>query len=220
MKTKLIIILLSIFMIHGTRLTAQKFGVITGINFTDIQAKSSEPGFNDHSKTALRAQLGMIADIKVKGKFSVQTGLGVSTKGYRVNDNHSYYGIKSEIKGNFTLIYAELPVTAKFTQPAGKFEVYGLFGAVPAVGIYGYYRYKLNIDGERDTESGDIKYGNKDESDLKRPDVGLKIGGGVQYKFMQIGLAYTLGLLDISNTDGYTQKNRMLALTFGVLFGK
>ena len=60
----------------------------------------------------------------------------------------------------------------------------------------------------------------EDNDDLKRLDMGLTFGGGVEINAIMLGISYDLGLANISSyqQDGATSKNKVLKFSVGYRF--
>ena len=76
----------------------------------------------------------------------------------------------------------------------------------------------MEYGGDKETE--DVKFGT-DNDDLKRLDMGISVGGGVEFESFLIGVSYDYGLMNISPSNEYNtkNKNRVLKFTLGYRFG-
>ena len=109
----------------------------------------------------------------------------------------------------------DIPLTGKASYDIGSFKIYGAFG--PYIGVALSGKYKTS-----DSPDYTLKWGSSSEDDLKRVDFGLVFGAGVEINAIQIGIAYNLGLMNISaTTDGGSKiNNRVLGISAGYWFGK
>jgi hypothetical protein len=110
------------------------------------------------------------------------------------------------------LSYLEIPVLAKLQIPSQGSIKPNIF-AGPAIGLKLSGSVKAKYAGETETENIE---------DLKGMDLGLVIGGGVDYlmgnKILTVDLRYTLGLGTISDYEGEDVKNGVFSILFGILF--
>jgi hypothetical protein len=184
--------------------------------------KDDEDTYSDDFKMNPGFHIGATAEFPLAGMISFETGLLLSTKGFKIGEEETFFGetIKTEMKMN--LLYLDVPLTAKAKFDLGGAKIYGVFGPYAGMGLTGKIKVEATFDGETVTEEEDIQWGSdEDESDLKRLDFGLIMGAGVEINSIQIGLTYGLGLANISPvTDGGSIiNNRVLGLSVGYKFG-
>jgi len=191
----------------GTNFSKQKFE-IPGTTSDDYKDMKMLPGANP----------GFVLDITVSEPFSIETGLLLNTKGYKIK----YAESDSTYKEYDYLAYIDLPINAKYTFDLGGPKFYLTAGPYFAFGIFGkgaYIATKGNKDytGEYDYEWGDDEL----TSDYKRLDIGLSFGAGFQFGSFVIGANYGLGLKNISPLADYdiSKKNRFLSISIGTNFG-
>lgn len=207
MKRIVKITVLSILLTYGFQTFSQKIGLKAGLNLANLTIKDDEEKYSENYKMRLGFNVGLMVKIGMNDNLALQPGLFVSQKGYKYNE--------SDVKSNISLIYLDLPVTAKYMFDLGKASPYLEAGPYMSIGLKG--KSKFEIDGE--SESVDIKFGK--EEDLKLIDAGIRFGAGLEISSVQIGLFYDLGLANIShdNDGGYRVKNKVLGFTLGYWFG-
>jgi hypothetical protein len=201
------IILLTTFSALAIMSFSQNFGVKAGLNLANMLYKNDEGTLSDDFKVKPGFHIGGIADIPLIENISVETGILLSSKGFRYD--------KNGVKFSDNLIYLDIPVTAKYSYVLNKIKLFANAGPNFGLGLSG--KYKTEIEGDEDR---DVKWGSGEENDLKRFDLGLLIGAGVQYDSYTVGLNYNLGLSNIAaNTEGGTKiKNRIFGLSVGYMF--
>jgi hypothetical protein len=121
------------------------------------------------------------------------------------------------------LFYLVIPVTAKYSADLGGLKIYGQAGPYFGIGLSGKYKSTFEYEGDKETDTETVEWGNDSENDdLKRPDFGLHIGGGIGINNLQFGLFYELGLANLSpyTGDGFRIKNRTFGLAATFFFGK
>ncbi|HZK08561.1 MAG TPA: porin family protein [Bacteroidales bacterium] len=214
---KVITLLVMLFVVSlATEVVAQTIRARAGFNLSKMLMKDDDKTLSseDEYKMLPGFHLGATAEIPFSDMFSFETGLLLSTKGYKYKDEGSLY----ETEGKVTLYYLEIPITGKATFDVGGVKVYGVFGPYLGFGLTGKYKNEFTIAGITEKSDGDIEWGtDAEKDDYKRLDFGLTVGAGVEIDAFQIGINYGLGLANLSpNSDnGYRQKNRVLGITIG-----
>lgn len=202
---------------------AQNFGLKAGLNLSNMLIKDDDDTYSDDYKMNPGFHVGAIAEFPLSGMFSFETGLLLSTKGFKASEEEIMSGEPSMREGKINLLYLDMPLTAKASFNIGGAEIYGVFGPYAGMGLSGKYKTENNNYGDTQLGEVEIKWGSdKIKSDFKRLDVGLKMGAGVEINAILIDLTYSLGLANISpNTDGGTMiNNRVVGLSAGYKFGR
>ena len=196
---------------------AQTFGVKGGLNLSNMSSKDNDTVYSNDHKMNPGFNIGGTVEFPITGTFSFETGLLFSTKGYRINKDETVQGQTSNTKGYTTLYYFDIPLTAKASFDIGSAKIYGAFGPYLGIGLFGKSKAEFTFSGNSDTFKRDVTFGS---NGLKRLDIGLSIGAGVDINAFQVGLSYGISLANISNyTDnGFTAKNRVLGLSVGYKF--
>lgn len=174
-------------------------GVKGGINMSNIYGEDVTDtnvkfGFN----------VGILADYEFSYNSAIQSGLFLTTKGYKLDDD------EDEIKVNS--MYLQLPVHYAYkldVTPGTRIVLHG--GPYLAYGIGG----KITDGEEADT------FG--DDGIFKRFDAGLGIGVGAEFGPILLDLGWDFGLADIYNDDFFegetgSVKNMNAYLSVGYRF--
>ena len=212
MKTFSKILLILIFIMWTTESFTQNFGIRAGLNLSNLLVKDNDERYSDDFKIKPGFHVGATVEFPINEMFGIETGIIASTKGFKLNEEDVGYN------GSWTLYYIDIPINGKVYYDAGGVKIYGAFGPYLGIGIYG----AAKVTYMDETEKEDIKWGNDDEEDdLKRFDMGLSFGAGVEVKSFVFGISYNLGLLNISPyvEDGAKIKNRVLGISVGIKFG-
>lgn len=175
---------------------AQEVALTGGMNISNMLAKS------DNSRDALKPRvgghIGALFGFNLGEKISLQTGLLLSTKGFRYTFDE-YEKVK--------LTYIEVPLLASYNYEINDdFKVYGGIGPVLGIAIGG----KEVLD----NEIYKISFGSNGY--YKRLDVGLMIQAGAQYDKYRFGLFFNHGLLNIYNSrygGSYREKNKVFGIS-------
>lgn len=195
------LLLAAVMLVSASAFAQTKIGLKAGVNFANQEWEAEGISISPNANTSFH--LFGFADVPVSERFSIQPGLGISGKGFKV-----------EGQGTANAMYLEIPINAvaKFNAGSiGKFFV----GAGPyaAVGIAG----KVKADGEEMDYFGD-------DSDAKRGDFGLNFLGGLELSNgLLFNLNYGLGLANIAKSSGeedidYTMKNKVFSISVGFAF--
>ena len=202
---------------------AQTFGVKAGLNLSNMLVEDDDDTYSDDFKVNPGFHVGATAEFPITELFSFETGLLLSTKGFKVSEEETFMGETVKYESKLNLIYLDIPLTAKASFDLGGARIYGVFGPYIGMGLSGKSKFEITAMGETETEEEDIKLGSdEDEDDVKRLDFGLTMGAGVEISSIQIGLSYGLGLANISPyTDGGSKiSNRVLGISVGYKFGR
>lgn len=213
MKTFSKILLMFIIIMLTTESFTQNFGIRAGLNLSKMLIKDDDEKYSDDLKIKPGFHLGATVEFPIDEMFGIETGIIASTKGFKLNEEDVGYN------GSWTLYYIDIPINGKVYYDAGDVKIYGAFGPYLGIGIYGASKATYMDE----TEIEDIEWGNDDdEDDLKRFDMGLSFGAGVEIKSFIMGISYNLGLMNISPyfEDGFKIKNRVLEISAGIKFGE
>jgi hypothetical protein len=217
---KLFVVVIALTM--TTELFAQNFGLKGGLNLSNMLMKDDEDTYSDDFKMKPGFHIGATAEFPLSDMLSFETGLLLSTKGYKMSEEDTDDGETYKYEVKLNLLYLDIPLTGKATFDVGGAKIYGVFGPYVGMGLSGKTKSEYTDDGETETYEDDIEWGSDEEkSELKRLDFGLTMGAGVEINSIQIGLTYNMGLANISpyTEDGFKINNRVLGLSVGYKFG-
>lgn len=223
MKNLLKLLIVVIGFTMTTESYAQTFGVKAGLNLSNMLVEDDDDTYSDDFKVNPGFHVGATAEFPITELFSFETGLLLSTKGFKVSEEETFMGETVKYESKLNLIYLDIPLTAKASFDLGGARIYGVFGPYIGMGLSGKSKFEITAMGETETDEEDIKWGSdEDEDEFKRLDLGLTMGAGVEISSIQIGLSYGLGLANISTyTDGGSKiSNRVLGISVGYKFGR
>ena len=207
MKKLLLLTALLLFIFHDGNAQVS-FGAKAGVNFTQFS------GDNEHSKMATAFHVGVIAEIGISDKFSVQPELLYSAQGSDYEDAEEF-GVTYD--GTFKLNYIIVPIMAKYYVSEGLSLEVG-----PQIGILMTAIEEYEGD---DGDSGEIDFLDDEGFDetLKKTDVGVNIGLGYKLENgINFAARYNLGLTDLNDDQGYlesdTYKNSVIQVSVGYFF--
>lgn len=200
---------------------AQILGVRAGLNLSNMLDKDDEGTNSNDFKMKPGFNVGPTVEFPINEMFSFESGLLLSTKGFKYDEKGSDGGETYEYNLKSNLLYLDIPLTGKAYFDVKVAKIYGALGPYIGIGLSGKVKSEDTYMGQTDSFNDDIKWGSDQETDdLKRLDYGLTIGAGVLINSIQIGLTYDLGFANISAyTDGGAKtSNRVLALSVGYKF--
>lgn len=205
---------------------AQTFGLKAGFNLSNIDSKSMNASDGNSGPYSYEFKLnpgfhiGATAEFPVAKSFSLETGLLLTTKGYKNNFTFDdYYGVTTQVKGNSTFYYMDIPLNAKATFELGNKKLYGALGPYIGFGIGYTFKDVTTKNDQTYNYKSDFIWGSGFNS---RIDVGLNIGCGIIINAFQFGVTYSLGLANSMYNPGNTEtaKNRVIGITIGYRFLK
>ncbi len=190
-----------------TAVSAQvSLGIKGGVNMSnlvyddEVDDKNPKIGFN----------IGLAADVDFAPNMALQTGLFLSTKGFKsVND-----AMDAEYTEN--LMYLQLPLHLAYkvdVTPGSRIVFHA--GPYAAYGVGGSREAKVgSLSGEWDVDKifGDAN------GQYKPFDAGLGLGVGAEMGAFLIDLGWDMGMVNISNRDNGNTKNQNAYLSVGYKF--
>jgi len=170
------------------------FGVKGGLNL------STFGGDVKNTKSVMRYQFGITADVALTENLYILTGLDLQTKGTKQNP-------KAQPAVKYNPMYLQLPVHIGY-----KFDIGSDIRLVVNAGPYAAYGIggKIRSEGEKLSAFGSDR--------LKRLDYGIGGGVGVELRKFVIHAGYDFGLANISDAKGVKIRNRNPFLTVGYKF--
>jgi len=222
MKNFIKFLFVGIMCILSTNSYSQTIGFKAGLNLSNLDSYSNhgQEGSNEYYSYSLKPNsgflLGATVEFPLTKLFSLETGLLLTTKGYKYNFTYDDYinRTTSDSKTNAKFYYIELPLNVKATFDFGKTKPYGILG--PYIGyLFGKsYKSETTMNGETNKINSGFIWVPGGNS---RIDFGLNIGIGIAINAVQFGVTYSLGLAkSMSNPgNGYEAKNRVLGINIG-----
>ncbi len=211
--TKVLMILVIPFICYQA--SAQSLGLKAGFNLANTHHQVNGETINDGYGMNPGFHVGLTFDVPLTGFLSFEPGLLFSTKGTKI-DRDGVLGVSMTSKTN--LYYLDIPLTVKAFYELGGMKVFGAAGPYAGFGLSGKVISTVEVQGTEETTDSDIKWGNdKLKDDLKRFDMGLTFGAGIEISSLMVGVYYDLGLANISAYQDFDTKtnNRVLRFSLG-----
>ncbi len=216
MKKQFYLIAILAFSIIPSAVLSQTFGIKGGLNLSNM--KISDDNSSRRFKTNPGFHIGPTAEIPISEILSFETGLILSSKGFKSSFNLMGY----ESKSSFNPLYLDIPLTAKASHTLNDIRIYGLLGPYIGFGVGGKGKEKITVDGETEKSSEKINWGSDEEDDFRRMDYGLVIGVGAEYQSFLFTIAYNMGLANLTkdNFEGAKTRNQAISFSVGYLILK
>jgi hypothetical protein len=212
-KTTRIIAVLAVALL-STQVYGQYLKLQGGLNLANMIIEDNDGTYSDEFTNRAGFNAGLLAGIGL-GPMAVEGGLVLSSRGYNID----YTEGTMTMAGNVNSLYLDVPVDLKFRLGLGPVGIYGSLGPVISYGIGGKVTMKTTVNGDVvDDSSEKIKWGDSEEDDLKKMDVGLGLGAGAELGKLTFGVKYIWGVSNLAPTteNGYKVNNRTLQVTLGI----
>ena len=184
-----------------------RLGLKAGLNLANMSTNAEGVS----PKMIIGFHFGGILDIAMTDMISLQPGILFSTKGAKADFDMGGTTVTGTTKVN----YIEVPINLTFKLGSGDTKFVPFIGPYLGYGIGG----TMKMEGGGQSISQDIKFGSSETDDLKALDLGLNIGVGVEMGSLIISAQYGLGLANISTSSSETDKNNVIGISVGYLFG-
>ena len=192
------ILFIAAMLMSTTFMAAQEFvyfGAKGGVNFSTF----SGDGFSDFdgdSKSRTAYHLGLLAEIPVSERFSIQPEVLYSAQGYDIQEINDGQDVE------FQLDYVTVPVLAKLYV----FEGLSL-EAGPQLGFL--------VENEVDSSAGSVAL---NDDDFKTFEFSLGLGASYKFNNFFIYGRYNAGLSEVYENPNVDAKNSVIQAGVGLLF--
>jgi hypothetical protein len=207
-----------LFLLMSASIQAQTFGFRGGLNLATMVNKNDIQDFGEDFSMSPGLLLGGVFEFPISSFFSVESGVLLSTKGYKLVRNVTENGVTLlDIDQKATLYYLDVPVSFKAYQPIGDARLFASAGPYLSFGISGKYRSRIETINYEEDIRDEVKWGSDNGDFYRRFDYGLTGGIGIAFRTIELAVRYQYGLANISpNQDfGHTINNRVLSFTLG-----
>lgn len=221
MKKRLTTLCLMAVLLTPIYALGQTFGVKAGLNLAKMDRQFNGESLNDNVNWKPGYTVGLTAEFPLVSLLSVETGVSLSAKGFIIKTADKILGISYTYEFNHSPLYLDIPLNLKVSKDLGVANsgVYATFGPYMGIGIAGKTVTTTTVGETVTTKPKTISWGSTNDNDLKRLDVGLSFGAGVEISGIQIGATYGIGLLNIHPTGENTSiTNQLWSITLGYRF--
>lgn len=199
-----------------------------GANFANIT--KNEPGATQDNNTLTTFNAGILNRFNVNEFFAVETGLLADGRGAKSDTYFTDSRDDNYVKTKINPIYLKLPVNAVAKFPLmNDMNVFVYAGPYAAMGIGGKSKWEAKALGVSTSGSDNIEFNNDDPltdeqegaryDRLKRFDLGLDFGAGVDLGKIMIKANYGLGLNKINSTETDNSDNKNKYRTWSLSLG-
>lgn len=198
---------------------AQRFGVKTGLNLSNMLVKDDNYTWSDNYKMQVGFNIGATVQFPKAGPIAFESGLSFSTKGYRINYDMISGGQEGQVKEKLMLYYLDIPLLFKKSFYIGDVSIFAKLGPYFGLGLYGKYTAKENSQFGTFPSSSEIEWG--EYKDLDRIDWGTTFAVGIMiFQSICMEISYDLGIANISTSSNSDDviKNRVLKISLGYRF--
>lgn len=173
-------------------------GVRAGLNLSSYSISAGGASISTDSRASFHVAVSDQILLCNKLPFYFETGLAFSSRGGKIA------GI------SFRPSYLQIPVLVNY-----HFNIKDIVTIQPFAGLY--YGFGIGGKAKFGDEKGDI-FG--DEGELKRSDLGVRLGAGVVWNRIYFGLGYDIGCLNlVKESDGNgTLRNSCFSISVGYNF--
>lgn len=211
---------IAVFFFNGSA-TANDLTIYAGPSFSKIGMNMGGIGYSPEMKFLTRFHAGIGYGIQINKNITLEPRLNFATKGFKSREiaivvDHDEYGEYIYSNSTLRLNYLEIPFLFKGVLPVDeKIRTNAFAGPYLAVGLNG--KAVSRYEGISYKEKYDVQFG--DESGMRRFDMGIRLGGGFEYKSYTIQLFYDQGFLNIARGNGYESKskNKSLGVSLGYI---
>jgi hypothetical protein len=191
---------------------SQIIRVKAGANLANFVEKNDNTTYSDDYKLKPGFHFGPMAEFPLTDLINFETGLLVSSKGYKYEESEADYEYKEKLK----LLYVDIPLTAKVYFESNDLRIFGFAGPQLGLALDGTVCLEETNGGDSYEEEFDIDFGNDENTDhLKKIEISAIIGVGVEINALQISVHYNPGLLNISadSRDGQVTRNNVIGVS-------
>lgn len=195
------VLVIALMLMSTTFISAQEyvyFGIKGGVNFSSFNGDGFESFDDPEGRTAFH--LGLLAEIPVGERFSIQPEVLYSAQGYDIASLEDANDIE------YQLDYINVPVLAKF-YVFNRFSI----EAGPQIG----FLVQEEIDSNPGEDGGDVDL---NDDQFKTVDFGVGLGASYKISNFFISGRYNIGLSDIYDMEGVDAKNSVIQAGVGLMF--
>ena len=214
-------------------LSQVRFGIKAGINLANApvsddykRAFEAVLGAEYRPEMLLSFHLGGQAEFALGGNIGLSAGLQLSGKGTRYEFDSELQGVPYSAKAFERPLYLQVPVAVTYR----KNGFYAGIGPYLGFGVGGNLKVKVKAQGQSDSSTQDIKFGNSSEDYYAPLDYGAGLELGYELGRVRLSGSFNLGLsnalpkdqADAAKDAGQDQKkkNNVIGISVAYLFGK
>lgn len=205
-----------------------RFGIKAGLNFAngpvsdDYKALFEDALGSDYNPGIRVAyHIGGQVEFGLSGNLGLSLGLQLSSKGTKYDLKGDFNGVPYTGSVTEKPMYLQVPVALTYRNNG----FYAGVGPFIGFGIGGSLKVKATAQGNSDSSSQDINFGNSDTDDYAPLDYGAGLELGYETGRFRITGSYNLGLANVVPKDqvdlgggDFKKKNSVIGLSLAYLF--
>ena len=203
-------------------LLAQTIGVKAGYTLSDMLIEDDGEIITENLDMRSGFHLGPTFEWGISDGAGIETALLITTKGIQLNESETFEGISYSVNSEVNLWYLDIPVFGKLYADVNDIRIYGMAGPYFGIGLSGKTKINESVGGVGNNEEQDIVWGPDNDDDLKRLELGLAVGGGMEVNSFLFEFTGHFGLNNISPQSDYDMvvRNRSFMFSVGYKFHK
>ncbi len=216
MKDRTKYILFAVFVLFAFQTYSQTYRVKGGVNLSDFLYKSEGVNYSNlYNITSPGFHAGASMENQISHGLSFETGLFVSLKGLTIDALNNVYSYG----GKLNLFYLDVPLTLKTTfGRRGATQWFLAGGPWFDIGFAGNVMALYNWAGDGQAVKEKVKWGSG-EGEVKRFDIGVTVGGGIEFGDWEVGAFYDHGFPELLNGTVHSLKTRVWKISVGYTLG-
>jgi hypothetical protein len=170
------IVLISLFCLQSN---AQTIAVKAGLNLSNVLDEDDDGVYSTDYTSNTGFHVGATVAVPLSDILSFESGLLLTTKGFRLEQTDAGVALSADVN----LIYVDIPLTLTASHDIGSdISIFWALGPYVGLGVAGKVKSSVSFFGITESEEEAIDWGSDDEKhDLKRLDMGLTFGAGVEF---------------------------------------
>ncbi len=214
------LIILVVSVLVTSSIHAQKIGIRAGVNMSNMKITNNHPIMGANPNNKIGAHFEMMVDYALNSNLSIESALGISTKGYRVTvDQYKpISGLKYTTTGLRSMNYLDIPVRLKLQTSNTRNKYFASLGPQVGIGLTGKWHTEKIISERSTIEGKQVGWNDaNDVNSFKRLDFGYMVGVGIEMNTLIIECTYSASFGNISATNelGNLAKNQVFSLSVG-----
>jgi hypothetical protein len=197
-----------------------KVGIRGGLNLAQMKYEPQDQTNGMPNGNSLASyNLGLVLDFGIINGLSIQTGAGISGKGSKVEWSSGSFKYTEKMNP----MYVEVPLDLVFKPQIGpSTRLYFGVGPYLGIGVAGKASFTGNTPVGNYYSDHTLKFGNDNNDDLKRTDIGGEVMAGFEFNGITLGARYGLSFTNNAPTGNNNAakilKNKVLSIDAGFFF--
>ena len=213
------------FLLLANETSAQTYGGFRlGLNSARIaMADMDGKKVDDEGEVPLLGfHIGFLFDYTFESGFAIEAGLLGGIKGAKSVMETDFLGTEIKTTARTGIFYFDVPVNAMYKLEFDPLTIFAQAGPYVGVALAGASHVQVEADDEKEEDSNKLKFGNDEDANIKRLDMGLQFGAGIQISKFLLGVYYQLGMANLmpgEDLESAYMKHRVLQVSIGAKIG-